>query len=79
MGERLIFFIFYHSFISQVSVHCQYLEQSIIKNIKCYYKADSIRNLIHHFGMISDFQSCCNIKVSFLMLPVPGLMFKFKE
>lgn len=68
--------IFYHPLVSQVAIHCQYLEQSIIKNMKCYYRENSIRNLIHHFGMIQDLQSCCNIKVSFLMLPRPGLMFK---
>lgn len=72
-------YIFYHPLASQVTTHCQYLDQRFIKNMKCYYRADFVRNLIHHCGMIPDFQSCCTIRVPFLMLPGPGTMFKIEE
>ena len=47
-----------------MATHPQYLGQSIIKNMKCCYRADILRNLILHYGMIADFQSHCTIKSS---------------
>lgn len=55
----------------------QYLGQSIIKNMNCYYRADFIRDLIHHDGMIADW-SLCTIRVPFLLLPGPGTMFSWR-
>lgn len=70
---------FYYPLASQVATHCQYLDQNVIKNMKCYYRADFIRNVIHYLGLIPDLQSWCNIKVPFLMLPGPGITFKVEE
>ena len=78
-GLILLVYFFYHPLASQVATPPQYLGQSIIKNMKCYYRADFIRNLIHHYGIIADFQSLCTIRVPFLMLPGPGTMFKVEE
>lgn len=80
-GRRLIFLacFFYYPLPSQVATHCQYLDQDVIKNMKCYYRADFIRNVIHYLGLIPALQSWCNIKVPFLMLPGPGVMFKVEE
>lgn len=70
---------FYYPLASQVATHCQYLDQNVIKNMKCYYRADFIRNVIHYLGLIPALQSWCNIKVPLLMLPGPGVMFKVEE